>query len=378
MDSLTSEQAPKQAVWFRILVVLAFLIVFLVGIKLLGSSFKMVGKDTAKSLFEGLNNPFAGLAVGILATVLVQSSSVTTSVVVGLVGGGELTVGAAVPVIMGANIGTSVTNTLVSIGHITRNAEFKRAFAGATMHDFFNLMAVAFLLPIELATGFLQKTAEAMTGVLAGTGGVAYKSPIKVFIGTISKFFIKIFESIGLSGWPMATITLLLGLAFIILALIFITKTMRALLAGRLEQALNRALGRSGILAMGVGVIMTVAVQSSSITTSLLIPLIGAGVLSLEVAFPITLGANIGTTITAMLAALAADKSGGLTIALVHLLFNCAGILIFYPIPAIRHIPIRLAEGLGNLAVRNRAYVLAYIVIVFVLLPLVGILLFRG
>jgi len=182
----------------------------------------------------------------------------------------------------------------------------------------------------------------------------------------------------GLEGWWAAGFALFIGLSFIVLSLVVITKTMRSLLAGKLEQSLNRALGRSGIIAMGVGVVITVAVQSSSVTTALLIPLIGAGVLSLEVAFPITLGANIGTTVTAMLAALAADKSAGLTIALVHLLFNITGILMVYPFPPLRRIPLRLAEGLGNLAVRNRLFVLAYILLVFVIVPLLGVLIFRG
>ena len=378
MGSLGESDNGAAQKWLRIGSVFLFLIVFLVGIKLLGSSFKMVGKDTAKSLFEGLSNPFAGLAVGILATVLVQSSSVTTSVVVALVGDGSLGVGVAVPVIMGANIGTSVTNTIVSLGHITRSAEFRRAFAGATMHDFFNIIVVAVLLPIELATGFLQKGATALTDVLAGGGGVAFKSPIKVFIGSITNIFTGGIKDIGLEGWWAAAVALTIGLGFIILALYVITKTMRGLLAGRLEQALNRALGKSGLIGMGVGLVITVAVQSSSITTSLLIPLIGAGVLSLEVAFPITLGANVGTTVTAMLAALAAEKSGGLTIALVHLLFNMTGILMIYPFPVLRRIPVRLAEALGNLAVRNRMYVLLYVVTVFVVVPLLGVLIFRG
>jgi len=172
--------------------------------------------------------------------------------------------------------------------------------------------------------------------------------------------------------------TLVVGLVFIVVALVFITKTMRALLAGRLEQVLNRALGGRGLLAILVGILMTVAVQSSSVTTSLLVPLIGAGVLTLEVAFPITLGANVGTTVTAILAALAADKPAGLTIALVHLLFNCVGILVIYPFPPIRRIPIGLAERLGSLAVRNRLYVIAYILTVFIIVPLLGIVLFRG
>jgi sodium-dependent phosphate cotransporter len=143
----------------KVLLVVISLYFFLVSIGLMGKAFKGFGKDFAETLLQTTSNPFIALFVGILATSLVQSSSTTTSIVVGMVASGVITVGNAVPIIMGANIGTTVTNTLVSLGHITRREEFKRAVSGATVHDFFNLMCVAILFPLELATGFLQKFA---------------------------------------------------------------------------------------------------------------------------------------------------------------------------------------------------------------------------
>jgi len=374
MRSNADLRRKRVATALRILLLLVLLTAFLVAIKLMGSSIKMLGKETAERLFEGVSNPIAGLSVGILATVLVQSSSVTTATIVGLVGSGQLSVVHAVPMVMGANIGTSITNTLVSLGHITRGAEFRRAFAGATMHDFFNLIAVVVLLPAELATGFLHRAAADVTSFLH-FGGVQYHSPLKAFIGIFSgaiKGFVT--DVLGLSHGPGAIVLLVIALGLIVVSLIYITKNMRTLIAGRMEQALNRVLGRSGLLGMAVGILLTVAVQSSSITTSLLVPLIGAGVLTLEAAFPITLGANVGTTVTAMLAALATDKAGGLTIALVHLLFNVAGILMMYPI---KGVPLWLARKLADVAQRNKLWVLVYILGVFVVLPLLGIILFE-
>jgi sodium-dependent phosphate cotransporter len=81
--------------------------------------------------------------------------------------------------IMGANIGTTVTNTIVSLAHMGRPEEFRRAFAAATCHDFFNYISVVVLLPLELATGYLQRTAEWMSSVIGGIGGAQYDSPIK-------------------------------------------------------------------------------------------------------------------------------------------------------------------------------------------------------
>ena len=380
MPAVPAGRRRGLSAWASALLLLALLGLFLTAIQLMGGAFKILGREQADALFEGISNPFAGLAVGILATVLVQSSSVTTATVVALVGAGQIPVGYAVPIVMGANVGTSITNTLVSMGHITRKEEFRRAFAGATMHDFFNLIVLCIFLPLELLTGFLEKSAVALTGILASdtaTVGEAYKSPIKAFFGGIANAISSfITDVLTLSGWPAAALALLIALAMIVVSLMFITKIMRRLMAARVERALNELLGRRGLLGILLGTVLTVAVQSSSITTSLLVPMIGAGVLSLEAAFPVTLGANLGTTVTGLIASLAAGPAG-LTIALVHTLFNLSGIALIYPVPALRRVPLRLARGLANRAVKTRLYVLLYIFGVFVALPVLGILLFK-
>ena len=113
--------------------------------------------------------------------------------------------------------------------------------------------------------------------------------------------------------------------------------------------------------------------QSSSITTSILIPLAAAGVLTLRNIYPVTLGANVGTTITALLAALAASKPEALTVALAHTTFNVAAIVVLYVIPVGRDMPVQLAERLAELAVRQRLWALAYVVGLFIATPLLGV-----
>jgi sodium-dependent phosphate cotransporter len=119
---------------------------------------------------------------------------------------------------------------------------------------------------------------------------------------------------------------------------------------------------------------MTVAVQSSSITTSILVPLVAAGVLTLRNAFPVTLGANIGTTVTALLASIAADTHDALVIALAHVVFNVLGILIIYPSPRIRQIPLILAELTAAAAVRRKSVVAIYVIGLFIVVPLAVLL----
>jgi sodium-dependent phosphate cotransporter len=124
---------------------------------------------------------------------------------------------------------------------------------------------------------------------------------------------------------------------------------------------------------MGVGVLVTIAVQSSSITTSILVPLVASGILLLRNAYPITLGANIGTTVTALLAALATGVASGMTIALVHLLFNVSAILLIYPIQKIRYVPVILSEKLAGIAASKKWVAIAYVSIMFIAIPILGI-----
>jgi len=364
--------------WVRFIYVFALLYLFLVGVKALESGIKSFGSDFTDSLFDRVSNPLAGLFVGILATVLVQSSSVSTATIVGLVGAGTLAIPLAVPMIMGANIGTTVTNTLASLGFLRRSSEFKRAFAGATMHDFFNILAVALFLPLEIATKFLSRSAEWLAGILGGNTSIQFEnpdSPIKSAVKAPVAWFESIVERFTDNENAVGIALLVLGLALIFLALAYITKNMRLVMAGRIERSMNAVLSRGGgIPAILIGLLMTVAVQSSSITTSVLVPMIAAGVLTLENGFPVTLGANVGTTVTALLASLAAERPEALVIALTHTLFNVGGILVFYPIPVVRRIPLILAQRLAGVAEVRKSAVLVYVIGAFIVLPLLGIL----
>jgi solute carrier family 34 (sodium-dependent phosphate cotransporter) len=362
----------------RAVLVVALIYLFLVGVSSLEGGIEVMGADTQERLFANVSHPLAGLFIGILGTVLVQSSSASTSVIVGLVASGALGVDDAVPMIMGANIGTTVTNTLVSLGHVRQSTEFRRALAAATVHDFFNLAAVIILLPLELATGVISSLAEKISGALVGSAGADWESPVKAWVkrpvGWIEDGLGNVFENVNVLGTSMV----LVGLVIVLSSLVFITRNMKTLVAERVERSMNAILGRGGgLIGILVGVVITVAVQSSSITTSILIPMSAAGVISLRNAYPVTLGANVGTTITALLAAMAASRPEALTIALVHTVFNVAGILILYGIPLFRPLPIRAAEMLAEIAVRRRMFAVGYVAVVFIIVPLVGVAIFR-
>lgn len=358
----------------RFLLVFGLIYVFLVGVSSLEAGIKIMGEDTQESLFSAASNPIAALCIGILGTVLVQSSSASTSVIVGLVASGALGVDDAVPMVMGANIGTTVTNTLVSLGHIRQSSEFRRAFAAATVHDFFNVLAVLLLLPLELATGVISDTAKWISERLVGSSGTEWKSPVKAWVKEPVGLLQDFWDAVGTSGNLQGVLMVLTGLVVILIALSLITKNMRSLVADRVERSINAMLSRGGgTVALFLGLVITIAVQSSSITTSILIPLAGAGVISLRNAYPVTLGANVGTTITALLASLAASSPESLTVALAHSTFNVMGIFFLYVIPLARDIPVKAAERLADVAVERRALAVAYVAIVFIALPFFGV-----
>jgi solute carrier family 34 (sodium-dependent phosphate cotransporter) len=333
----------------------------------MGASFKFFGKGFAEQLLSTTSNPLVGLFIGILATSLVQSSSTVTSMTVGLVAGGGLNVASAIPIIMGANIGTSVTNTLVSVGHIYRKDEFERAFAAATVHDFFNILAVLIILPLQLTTNILGKWSGTMAHALKEVGGLKMINPIKTIVNPA----VNLIETmLGESG----VLILIVSILILFFTLRYLVVNLKVLVIGKIESFFDKTLFKTAIRAMGMGLLFTILVQSSSITTSLAVPLAGAGILTLRQIFPYTLGANVGTTITAMLAALVTGAEAAVQVAFAHLLFNILGIIIIWPF---KFVPIFCAETLAKYSLKSKFVPFIYIGILFFAIPLLLIFLVR-
>ncbi len=375
MGKINSTIGNKKSIGMKLLIdylpVLLLLFLFLVGIKSLSSSFKMMGAGFAEGLLTATSNPFIALMSGMLATVLVQSSSVTTSIIVGLVSSGALGVAAAVPVIMGANLGTSITNTLVSLGFVGNKKDFSRAFAAGSIHDIFNILSVALILPFELATGILSSSATKMSSLVYGvSSNVQFKSPLKTAI----KPFVKglkgfVTNVLGFEGSAAALALCILSIGIILVTLYLIVKTTKKIVESTKGEILENLLSKNVVFTIFFGAALTFAVQSSSITTSLLVPIAAAGMLSIESIFPITVGANIGTTTTALLASLTGNVHG-LTIALVHFFFNILGMMIWFVPSTTRQVPLKLAKMLAKKCEDKRRYGFLYVSMIFFIIPL--------
>ena len=326
----------------------------------------------AQELFSFASNPYVGLVIGIVATALIQSSSTVTSLIVGMVAGG-LPVGIAIPMIMGSNVGTTVTNTLVSLGHVRDKSEFRRAFSAATVHDFFNLIAVAIFLPLEIMFGLLEKVSAWLATLLVGAD--SYSMSDMNFMKSLTKPFVNLVDSVtGLLPGAMAGAAMVLaGLVLIFVAITYTGKLLKVLMVGKAKEVLHSAIGRGPVAGIASGALVTTFVQSSSTTTSLMVPLAGSGTFSLRQIYPFMLGANIGTTVTALLAATAvggAVASSALQIALVHLMFNVFAVVVIFGLPFLRDLPIKGAEWLADIAAEKKIFAAIWMLGVFIVLPL--------
>jgi sodium-dependent phosphate cotransporter len=345
----------------------------------MSSGMKMFGKGFSLALIEATTNPFVGLFIGILATSIVQSSSSTTSMVVSMVAGGafssnvEVSISLAIPIIMGANIGTSITNTIAALPQIKRDNEFKRAFAASTVHDFFNIIAVIVIFPIQLATNFLGILATNLEIIFKNVGGLNFLSPVKEITAPVAKWInsqlLFSIDDTNIVGWLVVIISLLI----LFFALKSLVEVLKSLVIEKAKAWFDKFLFKNAIRAFFVGVILTILVQSSSITTSLIVPMAGAGLLTLIQIFPYTLGSNIGTTITAILASLVTGSDAAIIVAFAHLLFNIIGIIIIFPF---KKIPITLAEKFAEYSTRSKLIPVSYILVAFFIIPLLFIFLF--
>ncbi|MEA3558981.1 MAG: Na/Pi symporter [Candidatus Thermoplasmatota archaeon] len=361
--------------WFNLIIFFFAIYFFIIGIKLMGSGLKGSGSDLSKSLIRE-TSPFVGLAIGVFATAVIQSSSATTSMVVAWIATSdtpEEVFPFAIPIIIGANIGTSVTNVLVSMGHIRHPPSFRKAFSGALVHDFFNIISASIFFPLEwlirelTGKGLLERMGYATAKFLTGTGGTEFHAMETI----LSPVLDPMKEGIDSTGFHPEIMMIIVGVIILFIALTVITKSARRSIDGKVQKVVDRVLFRSAPASFLTGMGLTSFVQSSSVTTSLVVPLIGGGILTIEQIFPYTLGANIGTTVTAMLAAMVIQDGSpaatyGLAIALVHLYFNILGIVFLYPL---RKVPIYLAKRVARYISTNRKMAILFIVVVFFAIP---------
>lgn len=377
MEQLSIQKFKKSNV-YAVLKLVFFLYLFFLSLQLMGDGMKLFGKGFSKALIETTTNPFIGLFIGILATSIIQSSSSTTSMVVAMVAGGafstdpEISIKLAIPIIMGANIGTSITNTIASLPQIKRDNEFKRAFAAATVHDFFNILSVIILFPLQLATNFLGIAATKMEVLFQGVGGVKFLSPVKAITKPAAKYFesqLLLLLDKNIIAWVIVIVSLLI----LFLSLKSMVDVLKSLVIEKARAWFDKYLFKNAIRAFSVGILLTVLVQSSSITTSLIVPMAGAGLLTLTQIFPYTLGSNIGTTITAILAALVTGSDAAIVVSFSHLLFNIFGIVLIYPF---KKVPITIATKFAEYSTKSKLVPVLYIVIVFFIIPLLFVFIF--
>lgn len=376
-DRNSMSRIRRLSPFLPLLGLLAILFCFFVSLELMGTSMKLLGEGFAEQLVRTTSNPFIALFIGILATSIVQSSSTVTSLVVSAVAGGGLTVAGAIPIVLGANVGTSVTNTIVSLGHIGRKDEFGRALGAATVHDFFNLLAVAIFFPLELIFGFLSKSSSVLAAGVTGVGGAELFDFVDVMTAPVVSGLVALMLDSGV-------LVLILGVLLLFFSLRYLVVLLRKLFLGRSERLINKYIFGPAPIALVFGTLVTIMVQSSSITTSITVPLVGAGIVTVSQIFPFVLGANIGTTVTALLASLVLASGGSvlgaaaLQVALAHLIFNSCGVITFLPFRMMRRIPVRMSELLGGLVVKNRAWAFGYVACIFFLVPLIIILITRS
>ncbi|PVD20447.1 hypothetical protein C0Q70_18603 [Pomacea canaliculata] len=325
-------------VFLRLGLLLGCLYLFICSLGLLEDSFQLLGGKTAGKTFQNdklLSNPVAGLMIGVLATVLVQSSSTSTSIVITMVGSGIISIKIAIPIIMGANIGTSVTNTLVSLAQASDRNEFRRAFAGATVDK----NVIEKMAQLNSSSEDIERP-ERHGGGCGAAGVLAARH----LLGAVRHR----------QGAALAAARL--------------HRQARPPHHQRRAAGPRRLLHRYLAILFGTG--MTMILQSSSVFTPPS-PAGGRGIVSVERMYPLTLGSNIGTTVTGILAALSQEGDhliNALHVALCHLFFNITGIVLFYPLPFMR-LPVDLAKSLGNTTAKHRWFAILYILLLFIVFP---------
>jgi len=469
-----ASEEPKESkllIISRLFFAIFWIYVFIFSIGLMSDSFQVLGGSFLNKMLDQvqdhLNIPYCGLCLGLLLTALCQSSSTSTAIFITLVAADLFTVSQGIYCIMGANVGTSITSTLVAFGNIATPTEFRNSMACAALPAMFNWLTVLALLPLEMNFSMLEKITAAATqnlvqnGTEPGDSGGHGKSPIKAITKPIQQFIISIdkhglgnsnysgtfvkychervekcenfcdygdecsdleggekacmqisdefecewngnnrtttwdyfygencvekechmFIDLCWSDEVVGGICLTLAFVLMFLSLGGVVKCLKAVLEGSITDMIHKHIDRNlphpfgwltEYLYVLVGLVLTMAVQSSSIILAIMTPIVGIGVISIERCYPLTVGSKLGTTITGVIAAFANAGAGfrpALQVSMSHTLFNVFGMIFFFLVPITRRLPICLAKFCGVEAGKYRWWAFMYTASMFFIIP---------
>lgn len=337
------------------------------------SSFQQLGGEYIEVIIRATSNPLTGFFIALLVTAMVQSSSTTTALTVAMVGSGSLTLEDAVPIIMGANVGTTITSTIISLGFINKKKELTRAVSAGTYHCFFNLLTVLILFPLEHYYGFLSSASELFSRELFGADASSpanTAAPLQTGVDPVVNYLMEFLPAV-----------VIVVIAFILLlsSILLFRKFISDLLNAKSPQAFSRFFFQNQWKSFLWGILTTAAIRSSTITTTVVVPIVAKKIVDLRQAAPFIMGANVGTTVTAFIAALLySDNANAVSIAIAHFLFNVIGVLLFFPVPALKEIPLQLSLILGRATASYRAVAFIFLLLTFFFIPFLVIYFSEG
>ena len=363
---------PKFSLWLRSLQVgltILLIFIFLLALELITIGGKQLGENYAQEIIRITARPFPALFIGLLATAIIQSSTTITSSIVAMVAAGILSLEAAIPMVMGSNIGTCVTSLMVALGNMGSPKAYKRGFSTASSHVIFNIVSALLFLPLEMETGILGKISHYLAEKISSW------SPLGqgwfIFHDALLQPAASFLES---AAFHQPFIMLPISFILLFICIFSLTALFRFLISGEPGVKRVTAALRNPGLSLFSGIGLTAAIHSSSVTTSMAVMLAATEKVSPKKLFPFVMGANMGTTVTALIAAIGRSEAA-LAIAICHFLFNFLGVMIFFPFPAVRKLLYQLAKWSGMMAMRHLWFAFAWILILFFALPFLVIFL---
>jgi len=363
-SEILHKRLPQRETVVRIGLLLIVFCTFLVSLELMGNAVTQLGSGFANQLFQITANPFVSLFIGLLATAVLKSSSATISTLTVLVSTQVISLQNAVPMVIGANIGTTVTCIFVSMGHIVSRKEFRKAFTIALSHNQFNLSTAIILFPLEY---YFQAISQPATWLAAGLKQL----PGQSFFANLhlSEYTIKplagLFSGVVLS---LPWVIMIASAVLLIVSLLSFTQLLKGALISRAETSFEKNFFKNPYKTLFWGAGITALIQSSTVSTSVSTVLVAADKISPRRIYPFVLGANLGTTITGILASFSRPEIA-LALAMAHVLFNFIGIMLFFPYGQLRGWPLWLGREVAQLCAKHRAAALIYVLLVFYILP---------